>query len=375
MRFAWLSDTQLGFYQYGLERRRSDFEYAFESSVDDILSRGIKMIVHTGDLLNSNRPGSEALTCLKRVHRKLIENGARMLVITANHDMADPPWPTILEENNEQTGILIRDNQLFAHEGVMFYCAPFMSNERFLQIEWPKADVLLCHIMLQEFIGFPSPTALKIADMPLDKFGAILMGDIHVTDIRTVGGCLIGYPGSTELNSETEPSEKFWIAVEFDTEIRKVPAVIQHEIRTRKVFRYVISTPDQVERIIAEITAKWEEHKKKTGDLREPIVFLEYPSDLAGVMERFRTAFNPDKWILRFKSVIQLQAKTGMPLNPGQQDLTVEDILRSELAMRQDMIPIATQLITQDVNADAALNEFIEARIRAIEGPAQPAVS
>lgn len=371
MRFAWLSDNHLGYMQYGLDRRRADFEYAFESSVDAILAIGIKLIVDTGDLLNSNRPGPEAIECLRRVHRKLIAAGARMLVISGNHDRTDPPWPTLLEPNERGLGITVQDKQVFSTEGVSFFCLPYVPVEQFKTMQWPAATVLLCHQMVQEFVGYPAPNALTMADLPYQHYKAILIGDVHVSDTRPHpldANVLVGYIGSTELCSESEHSEKFW--AEVHVEPGKVMGITSHQIPTRRVYRRVLENLDQVPSVITVLQSEHAYHVEHTGDTREGIIFVEHFSDMAGLMERFRAAFNPDKWILRFKSKIRLLTPTGVPVNPGETDLTTGDILKSQLAMRQDLLPVATQLINPEIDANAAVDEFIENRLRAIEAPA-----
>lgn len=367
MNFAWISDSHLGYSQYGLERRRLDFESALESSIDHMISMGLKLVVHTGDLLNSNRPGPDAIECLRRIHRKLINNRARMIVIGGNHDQTDPPWPTLLEPNENMLGITVQDKMVFSHEAVAFFCLPFVPLDQFRAIEWPSAHVLLCHMQIQEFIGFESINALPINELPADKFSAILVGDIHIHKIINHPQhptCVVGYTGSSELCSESEPSEKFWTFVEMDgpriKEMKPMP------IRTRKVFRRVLEKVEDIDRQVAEISSLREDHVAKTGDDREPIVFIEYPSDIAGVMERFRAAFNPDKWVLRFKSRLRPVAPNGVPLPPQEHELTVPEIMRSNLAMRQDLIPVAEQLINQELEPNAAIDQFIEDRLRSI---------
>lgn len=367
MKFAWLSDSHLGYTQYGLERRRIDFEQAFETAVEHILKAGIRSIVHTGDMLHSNRPGPDAMACLRRSHRRLVEARARMLVISGNHDRTEPPWPTLLEPNEWAYGITVADNQVVTLEGVTFFCLPFMPVEQVRRLVWPQADIMLCHLQVQEFIGFESLSAVALNELPV-SYRAILIGDVHINRMMAHPSnpdCPVGYTGSTELNSESEPSEKVW------TEVEVLPAqpvrFQQHNIPTRLVLRRVVEDVESLDKHVAEIMAHWQNHVTSTGDSREPLVFIEYPSGTAGLMERLKSAFNPDKWVLRFKPVLKLMAPTGVPLIPSQTELTVQDILRADLAMRQDLVPLAEQLINPAQDPNAALDEYIEGRLRQID--------
>lgn len=367
MIFAWISDSHLGYTQYGLVRRRIDFETALEGAIDQMLQMGVKLVVHTGDIINSNRPGPDAIDCLRRIHRKLIANRARMIVISGNHDQTDPPWPTLLEPNENMLGLTVQDRQVFTCEGITFFCLPFTPLDQFRAIEWPAAHVLLCHLQIQEFIGYESINALPLRDLPGDKFSAILVGDVHVHKMMNhpdFPKCIIGYTGSSELCSESEPSEKFWTMIEMEGPV--VRGMKPIPIRTRKVFRRVLDKAEDIDKHITEINSQWEAYQQETGDTREPIVFIEYPSDVTGVMERFRAAFNPDKWVLRFKSRLRPLAPNGVPMPPTERELTVPEIMRSNLAMRQDLIPVAEQLINQELDPNAAIDSFIEDRLRTI---------
>lgn len=375
MKFAWMSDSHLGFSQYGLERRRLDFARALESAVSHAIQLGIKLIVHTGDLLNSNRPGPDSIECLRRIHRNLIAAGARMIVISGNHDQTDPPWPTLLEPADNMLGISVQDYQVFTYEDVRFFCLPSVSVERFRSFVWPHAEVLLCHMQVQEFIGFESLNALKIQELPLDDFNTILIGDIHVHKVQNyprpqVDPVTIGYTGSTELCSSSEQSEKFWNEVKMEN--GQVTGLTPHLIATRQVIRRVVDRVEDIDRQVQEVMREWCRHQETTGDAREPILFVEYPSDLVGVMERFRAAFNPSTWVVRFKPVLRPKGSLGVPLVPQAKELTSTDILRSCLAMRSDLLPVAEQLITKECDPNATLDQYIEDRLRAIEAQVKP---
>lgn len=371
MKFGWLSDTHLGYRQYGLERRSLDFEKAFYDAVKHMLDMGLKLVVHTGDLLNSNRPGPEAMECLRRVHRLLISYEARMIVVSGNHDYTVPPWPNLLEPCDNMLGITVQDKQVFTYEDTRFFCLPSMSPEQFRAVEWPPANFMLCHMQIQEFIGFASMGAIAVKDLPLDHYDAILVGDIHITQINKYPRegktfpALVGYAGSTELCSESEPDHKSWMLVEFER--GKPIQMMPHGIYTRPVIRVKVTETDSVESHIAECIRRHESQVANTGDTRNPIVFIEYPSHIPGVMERFQAALNPDSWILRFKPVLQQQALTGVPLPPTGQELTPKDLLRAHLAIRSDLLPLAEQLINPELNANATLDAYIDGRLRQIE--------
>lgn len=51
MKFAHLSDTHLGYRQYGLIEREDDFYNVFNEIVDKIIDERVDFVIHSGDLL------------------------------------------------------------------------------------------------------------------------------------------------------------------------------------------------------------------------------------------------------------------------------------------------------------------------------------
>jgi Calcineurin-like phosphoesterase len=366
MKFAHLSDSHIGFRQYGLERRRKDFEQAFESAVSDILNRGIRFIVHTGDLLNSNRPGPDAIQCLNRIHRNLIAHNAHMAVASGNHDYTIPPWPSVLVP--DEYGIKCRDFEVVRSGDASFYFVPSMPVEQFMKHEFKEADVLLWHGLVRPFINFEAVNSLDISELPCHRYRMILLGDVHITEIMTAPqnpACKVGYIGSTEMCNSREPEEKFWGEIDTrDWSTRK------HIIATRPILHWKIES---------EITDSWMERMidvvrgLSLKDTRKPIIFIDYGSHIPGVVERMRRTFNPDEFILQFRPEMVMTSGPGVPMPAMEDNMSVEDLLRSKIAMREDLVPVALGLVNQDMDPKAVLDEFIEQRIRNAAGRTEPA--
>src|SRR4051812_45419336 len=151
MKFGWISDTHLDTIQYGMERRRSDFMYAFNWAIDDMLANQILVIVHSGDLINSNRPSPATMKLMQVVNKKLRRANAVMYVVSGNHDRTTPHWVETLENADYDFGIQLLDFKRVVHQhpdnpdGVSFYGVPGMSPQQFKEHKFEPATVLIMH--------------------------------------------------------------------------------------------------------------------------------------------------------------------------------------------------------------------------------------
>ncbi|KXA90814.1 hypothetical protein AKJ57_03610 [candidate division MSBL1 archaeon SCGC-AAA259A05] len=59
--FVHLSDTHLGYRQYGLDERFEDWSKATKQVIDYAVDHDVDAVIHSGDLFNSAKPGRDAL--------------------------------------------------------------------------------------------------------------------------------------------------------------------------------------------------------------------------------------------------------------------------------------------------------------------------
>ena len=384
MIFGWISDSHLDCTQYGLERRRLDFASAFRSAVEDMLSQQIRIIINSGDIINSNRPSPATMQFLRVVNDILRAKNAVMYVVSGNHDRTDPHWIETLGNPDASFGIQMLDFKMVKHHhpdnpnGVSFYGVPFMAPDQFRKHQFVPADVLVMHQMVQEFVDYEQADCVKLADIP-PLYKLIALGDVHVHKIIEQAGrphCFVGYPGSTEMKSETEDETKYWVECHLD--VNGWVTLLPHKIDTRQVIRIKITDPatDTTGIDAAIVSVHKLEHRDRGfgieyGDpgYRPPIIFITYLNTLTEVMPKFKAAFDPDRYILRFEPVFgkALTQSADGTLVEDKDNLTIEDILRGELATHPELFGIASQLINTDVDANAAIDEFIEQRLRAVK--------
>lgn len=93
LRIAHLADTHLGYRAAGKtdpvsgrNQRAVDIERAFEAAIDDLLRRGVDLVLHAGDVFHHTRPSWSTVGAFVRAMRRLERAGVPTLVIAGNHD-------------------------------------------------------------------------------------------------------------------------------------------------------------------------------------------------------------------------------------------------------------------------------------------------
>lgn len=363
-RLAWLSDTHLGYRQYGLARRQTDFSLALEGALADIHKQGIRLVLNTGDLLHSNRPGADTMADVQRIHAWLVAQQMVMLVIPGNHDRAldEHHWIHVVNPGNTPAGIVLLDEETKQWGRLQIFGIGHLPKERFLGYSFPEwVDIIMCHQAVVEFINFESASALKIAELPLSRARAVLLGDIHITDVRHVDGVLVGYPGSTESNSASEPDQKHWVEL-------LVPETGQiefklHPIVTRPVVRAEVNRIEDVTALVARAT---KEH-------RPPVIHVIYDASVPDLQSVLLRELNPDRYVLRLEpKIIQpgLRQGTSQPEAGEAADIKPEMILRDMINDDPALYEVAAGLVRADNNPAAVLSAFIDRRLQEIQAAA-----
>jgi len=209
MQFAHLSDTHLGYKQYGLVDRENDFLEVFNQAIDEVIGERPDFTIHSGDLFEFSRPPTKALMTAQDGFLRLKEAGVPVYAVAGNHDVvmrrnAVPPHILF-----KQFGMkLISPNHpSYVHGDVFIGGAPYASKynskqliERLNLIEESAMDykkrVLVLHQGIDKYL--PVDFELKIGDLPTG-FNYYAMGHIHDRIVDDLGDGVLAYPGSTEI--------------------------------------------------------------------------------------------------------------------------------------------------------------------------------
>ncbi len=86
LRFIHVSDTHLGYHQYGLHERLDDWNRATREVLDYAVLNKVDCVIHSGDLFNSNRVDHSSLIHAIEALRLLKDAEIPFFVIDGNHD-------------------------------------------------------------------------------------------------------------------------------------------------------------------------------------------------------------------------------------------------------------------------------------------------
>lgn len=343
--------------------RRPDFLRAALSAVDRAIEAGCAALLACGDILDKKNPNSENIEDLAEIDRYAREKGLKILAITGDHDKADPTWLELLRKftkiTDESAGIINIDNRRYVleHEGekLTIVGRPFMEPEEFvasLQDEEP-ADVLVWHHMIQEFADFPDAVKLSLEEVPLEKFRAFLLGDLHKREYirHAASGCVVGYPGALETIKRNEPIEHSITVFDFG---EKDILETAEEIPTwsRKIVLSRMETEEQVDGLIKAL-------KKLKSE--KPIVFGRYSTQLNDPVGRVQRAIGHDDAILRLQALPSVKldglfTKAG-DIKPGK---PLEDFVYDFFPKGSHEAETARELCRDEVDAMKILTELEE---------------
>lgn len=262
LKVGHIADCHLCKRQYGYESRGADFYAALENAVTGMHSRGIRLALCAGDLIDTVNPGSEVcLSMLDNLRTKLQELGILMVVVSGNHDNADPHWCSLMRDTPAQGGICYIDHS--KTDGPYLYCGvdgnlPPLSiaGRSYVPVdeyrEWmavaPAADVLMYHDEIVEAAGYAGHDMMSLQELAdTGKWTLVAAGHIHKTAVleakRPDGrDMMFCYPGSTELGSGAEDAQKCFIeyTLVHDGTGWAVDSYSRCEFKTKPVQRFTI---------------------------------------------------------------------------------------------------------------------------------------
>ena len=214
---------------------------------------------------------------------------------------------------------------------------PSMDNQTFLEkLQDPglQTDVVLWHGAIREFCGFPTPHQLSIEDLPLSKFKGLLMGDIHVRKfITTPSGCIVGYPGATDVVKKSDPLDASCTVFGWDgqklAELETIP-VIHRLILARR-----IETEEKMEEVLGEI---------RQATIRPTMFLISYNSALPNVSERLHIATAGSGAIVRCESFGIGGGFGSVMAFAGMVESMVDEATRTPASFVSEVFPVNSDL-------------------------------
>lgn len=301
MKIAHTADWHLMQYHLGVSRRGKDFTDAALDCVNKAADSGAVALIHGGDILNTQKAASQDFEGLAKVHELAKQRNIPIFAIEGNHDKSSPPWSALAGSplpdflpDDLPGGLYDITGKHFAWRSLRFAglgCNPASWVKEFVATARSshELDVIVWHGAVKELIGFPSDEALCLEELDLTGLSAFLLGDIHIRDYLEKDGCVIGYPGATEVIKYKDPTEHS--VTIFDTTTR--PWSYSHvPIKSRKTLAFRISTEAELHDAMT---------KAREVSSENPIIFGRYSRELDNVTARFNSVLDPDKAIVRLK--------------------------------------------------------------------------
>ncbi|MBU4607567.1 MAG: DNA repair exonuclease, partial [Euryarchaeota archaeon] len=209
MQFAHLSDTHLGYRQYGLFEREKDYYNVFEDLVTSIIQERPDFVLHAGDLFEFSRPPTQALLEVQKGLIRLKEAKIPVYAIAGNHDiiMKKNALPPHLLFKELGLKIISPRTPFYQQDDIFIGGSPYISRyhadtlkERLKLLENESARhnkrIMVLHQGIDKYL--PYEYELELADIP-EGFDYYALGHIHNRIVDDYGGGKMVYPGSTEI--------------------------------------------------------------------------------------------------------------------------------------------------------------------------------
>ena len=294
-------DTHFRDTQYARSSRGLDYFEAKLRLVERADDASIKVLLDTGDFFNSSRPSANVIQQATRLDRLLKKKGIAMLTVTGNHDWSTPTWLDVLfpDTNPADGGIIPMDDRRvvidgFVYQGVRPYSpSGYRANEAAIKKLCEGADVVLMHATVNGIVecGIDPERMLDLTELPyVPGVKLIALGDLHYFGFINHRGCLVGYPGSVEMNSSSEPTAKVLPLVRVTDEEAAIHEALP--LRIRPFFTATVRTEADSDALMEQLKPVAAEH---------PVVVAKFSRDIPSVITRTYALLDPQRAVIRFE--------------------------------------------------------------------------
>lgn len=219
MQFVHLSDSHLGYRQFGIFEREQDLYDLFETTIDKIIELDVDFVIHSGDLFDQSRPSTNALLVFQRGLLKLNEAGIPVYAIAGNHD-------SVLRKNVkspialfEELGLnIIGIGEAFDVDNVLICGMPYVPKSQkkgmiaiLEQLSKLAEDHEKSILVMHQGIGKYLPEdayELELNELP-ENFNYYAFGHIHDFFEEDYGKGKLVYPGSMEMYRLNDNFDEF----------------------------------------------------------------------------------------------------------------------------------------------------------------------
>jgi DNA repair exonuclease SbcCD nuclease subunit len=277
MRIAALGDAHLGRGYLsitdpdtGVNVRELDFERSFTAAVDLALAQEPDLVVWLGDVFDHPRPTYRSFRVAQRALLKIREHGARLVVISGNHDTprlpgTGSPYSALAEVFPDVLFATRLAYEAFDLPGLRVHCVPQMLTVEHTLDALDRADrnrsgdrsnLLLTHPRITQV----EPRYADINEIEVDasalKADLVLLGHYHFHTKVHDG---TWYAGSTDTFTFADDPDKPKGIVVLDTdtgECRHVPLTGQRQLVTLETVHALGLSPTEISDLVLERAAQ-----------------------------------------------------------------------------------------------------------------------
>lgn len=247
-------------------------------------------LIVAGDLTDTARPPSEVVDTLTEMLDDLEEHGTDFGFIQGQHDMADPPWPTVhrhAQHLSHKTTVLqsAQGKQIKAF-AMDWQVKPDLQHDLLNEIP-EDCEILICHQVWDNFMGTVAECEGSFSDIP-GHIKLLITGDYHKTVAEVYPNkdgnqMLVLSPGSTHMRSIDEEALKSYFVLWDDFSFDRV------YLPTRPVIRpELLLDDDALTKFIGRLDDEFA--KLPVTPQLKPLVHVHYSLDIENAASRLRRA-------------------------------------------------------------------------------------
>jgi DNA repair exonuclease SbcCD nuclease subunit len=365
---AHMADFHLLSRQYGSASRSEDFYQGVRRAVIALAAHTprVDAALAVGDIFDEPRPTTKIIQQLMRVDALLKSYGLPMLTVTGNHDWASPTWLSTLfpDARFADGGIIPIDGETVEVGGykitglVQMSVGTYMGHLKEVNAACEGSDVVLFHALVNGVVPttIPKESMIDIDDLPYRVKGVkfIALGDVHLTGYVEHGGVLVGYPGSLEMKSKSEPLNKKLPIVRVTESKAEVLTMLDLEIRP--FVAKDVHTQADLDVLMAELQRLADKH---------PVVITEFNRDLPETVTRVFGLLDPQRAIIRLSPAPRSADEKQRERMERGGELTMEYFVRQRFPGSSLVDNAAVDLLNRG-STDAAniVTDFMEARLK-----------
>lgn len=287
-----IGDTHLQEKTYVDMSIAGDSELSFTQAVEYAKEKKVDGFIIVGDLTNIRRPSSSIVKFITTQLAELIAADIPVFVIQGQHDMASPPWATLVPGVKHVHKKVLRFGE---HNCYFLDYMPRAELQQVLADLPPDVNVLFGHQAIKEALGFGSiendtqSWDFELPDLP-EQIKFVVLGDIHDVKKELTSGTGVRaiYCGSTYMCKINEKTDKSFLHMDFskpEITYSRIPLII------RPCGKFRVFTEDEFDSLKLGLDNFFDTMDSALA----PIVYIEYLSTLQNGYSRIQTILHKYK--------------------------------------------------------------------------------